>query len=134
LAGVHPQTFSAGEVHSLVRANLFAWGAVATAFCAIPSGLIFAAIPKFEALFVGFGADLPAVTEFLLHRPYLVWVFPFLALLLSCVALCAPVETATAWHRRTVAMFAVLCVLSMVAEGLAIAALYAPMFAMGAVV
>ena len=92
------------------------------------------AIPKFRALFVGFGADLPDGTGLLPDRPYLVWVFPVLALLLSCVALTAPAEKAIAWHRRMVAALAVLCVLPMVAQGLAVVALYAPIFFMGAVV
>jgi type II secretory pathway component PulF len=128
------QRYGAGEVHSLVRASLLRWGAVATAFCAIPSAAIFAAVPKFEALLVGFGADLPQSTQVFLDWPYLIWAFPALTFLLFCTALAMPAEMAVASHRRMVAAFAVLSVLSMVAEGLAAFALYAPFFFMGQVV
>lgn len=128
------RTFTISEVASLVRGNLFAWGAVATCFCAIPAALIFMAVPKFRSLFAGFGADLPAGTVFLLNWRYLLWVLPVLTVLLIGVAWAAPPEKAIASHRRTVQAVAVVCGLSMIVEGLAVVALYAPIFRLGAVV
>lgn len=126
--------FSTSEVASLVRGNLVSWGAVATCFCAIPATLIFVAVPRFGSLFAGFGADLPASTVFLLNWRYLLWILPVVTLLVIGVALTAPADRAIASHRRTVQTVAVLCGLSLVVEGLAVAALYAPIFRMGAVV
>jgi len=132
---VIPQrTFTTGEVFALVRGSLAAWGAAAIVFCAIPSALIFIAIPKFKALFAGFGADLPASTTFLLNWRYLIWILPVLTLVLLAVALAAPADKAIARHRSTAAAFAVLCGLSMLVQGLAVVALYAPIFRLGAVV
>jgi len=126
--------YSTSEVASLVRGNLTAWGVMAILFCVIPSSLIIAAIPKFRSLFSGFGADLPDTTMFLLNSQYLLWILPALALLLLVIALTTPPETAIAWHRRTVAAFAVLCCASLLVEALALVALYAPIFRLGAVI
>ena len=126
--------FSTSEVFPLVRGNLFAWGAVAIVFCAIPSALIFVAVPKFRALFAGFGADLPASTMFLLNWRYLIWVLPALAALLLGVSLTAPADKAIARHRGIAGAFAGLCGLSLIVQALALVALYAPIFRLGAVV
>jgi hypothetical protein len=69
-----------------------------------------------------------------LNWPYVVWVFPVATLLLYCVVLAAPADKAIAWHRRMIVAFAVLSILSLIVHGLAVAALYAPIFRMGAVV
>jgi hypothetical protein len=128
------RTYSTSEVASLVRRNLSAWGTVAIAFCTAPSALIFFAVPKFESLFNGFGAELPPATMFLLNWRYLLWILPALGLLLLGVALITPVEKAIDWNWRMVGAFAVLCCASMLVEGLALVALYAPIFRLGAVI
>ena len=128
------RVFTTSEVFSLVRSNLLAWGAVAIAFCALPAALIFVSVPKFRSLFAGFGADLPDSTLFLLNSRYLVWILPALALLLLVTALTAAAEKAIAWHPRVVGAFAALCVLSLILHALALVALYAPIFRLGAAV
>jgi hypothetical protein len=126
--------FSTGEVNSLVRGNLIAWGAVAVIFCVIPAALVYAAVPQFRTLYGGFGADLPDSTMFLLEWRILLWVTPALTLLLLGSALTTSPDKAIEWHRRVVAAFAVLCSFSMIVEGLAVIALYAPIFRLSAVV
>jgi type II secretory pathway component PulF len=107
---------------------------VAIVFCAVPSALIFFAVPRFHSLFNGFGADLPPATVFLLGWRYLVWILPALGLLLLGVTLITPAEKAIGRNGRMVAAFAVLCCTSMLVEALALVALYAPIFRLGAVI
>ena len=126
--------YSTGEVASLVRNNLSAWGVVAVLFCASPATLIMVAIPRFEALLKGFGAELPGATAFLLHWRFLLWIAPALALLLFGFALTTSPEKVIARHRTVVWAFAVLCCVSLVVTGLAVVALYAPIFRLGSVV
>ncbi len=128
------RTYSFGEVASLVRSNLYGWGVVASLFCIIPAAQVFSAIPEFTELFKGFGAELPAGTQFVINWPYLLWVLPTLAVLLFILALAASPEKAVARHRVIVAAFAVLCGASLIALGLVVRALYAPIFALGEVV
>ncbi len=128
------RTYSTEEVYSLVRGNLAAWAAVAIAFCTLPAATLYAAIPRFASTFKGFGADLPDGTMFLLHWPYLILIPSALVLLLTGYALTAPAQRAIAGHPRTVAAFAVLCCLSLIVQGLAVVALYLPVFRLGAVV
>ena len=126
--------FSTDEVYSLVRGNLFGWAAVAIVFCAFPAAMIFAAVPRFASLFRGIGADLPDGTMFLLRWPSVVWIPAALVLALTFHALTAPADRAIARHSRTVAVFAVLCCVSLVIQGLAVVALYLPFLRLGAVV
>jgi len=126
------RTYTTSEVASLVRSNLWAWGAAAILFCAIPSALIFVAIPKFESLFRGYGADLSGMTMFVLRWRYLVWVMPALVLVLLCVGLSRRTDQEIRSHRSTVAAIAIACCVSLLAQGLAVAALYAPILRMGA--
>ena len=126
--------FSISEVSSLVRGNLIAWGVVAVVFCVIPAALIYGAVPQFRSLFGGFGADLPASTMFLLEWRILLWIAPALVLLLLIASVMASPDKAIAWHRRVVTAFAFLCCFSMVVQGLAVVALYAPIFRLGAVI
>ena len=128
------RTFSTNEVSSLVRGNLIAWGSVAIVFCVVPAALLYGAVPQFLSLFGGFGADLPDSTMFLLEWRSLLWITPALALLLLGFALANSQDNAIAWHRRVVTAFALLCCCSMIVEALAVIALYAPIFRLGAVI
>jgi hypothetical protein len=128
------RTYTFGEVASLVRTNLYCWGAVVILFCTVPAYLLFAAVPKFESMFKGFGADLPDGTVFLLRWPLVLWIIPALAVLLLIASIVAPPEKAVARHKGIVGSFAVMCGLSLVVQGLAAAALYAPFFRLGAVI
>ena len=94
------RTFSTSEVSSLVRGNLIAWGSVAIVFCMVPAALVYVAVPKFQSLFGGFGADLPDSTMFLLEWRLLLWITPALALVLLGFALTNSQDNAIAWHRR----------------------------------
>jgi type II secretory pathway component PulF len=126
--------YTSGEVTSLVRANLYGWGIVATLVCLGPSLSVFNHVPEFVAMFKGFGAELPRDTQLLLNWPWLLWVLPAAAILLFVYSIAMPAENSIGSHRRIVWGFAALCVLSLVVVALAVRALYAPIFALGAVV
>ncbi len=128
------RTYTTTEVASIVRGNLLMWGATAIVFCAVPSALIFIAIPKFDSLFGGFGADLPATTTFLLEWRYLLWVMPVLVLALLGISLSRRADEAIRASRPTVAAIAVAACASLLAQGFAVVALYAPIFRLGAVI
>ena len=128
------RTYTTGEVGSLVRGNILAWGVTTIVFCAIPSALVFIAVPKFRELFRGFGADLPDMTQFLLDWRYLLWVLPVLAISQLIFGLAVPEDRAIAQHRGLVGAFAATCCASLLIQGLAVAALYAPIFRLGAVI
>ena len=128
------RTYTASEVASIVRNALLVWAATAIIFCVVPSALLFASVPRFEALFKGFGADLPAITAFILRWPYLLWVAPAAIALLLFVAMTRSAEQAIASHRLMIAAIAVTCCISMAVQGLAMAAMYAPILQLGAVV
>jgi len=131
---IEQRLFNASEISLLVRGNLIAWGVVAVLFCVIPSALIFLAVPKFDSLFSGFGADLPDGTMFLLRWRLLLLVLPTLAVLLLGLALNTAPDNPIKWHQRIVMAFAALCCSALIVEGLAVVALYAPIFRLGAVV
>jgi type II secretory pathway component PulF len=131
---MNERTYSFDEVTSLVRTNLLGWGVVATLFCIIRAALLYSAVPRFVDLFRGFGADLSAVTQFTIKHSYLLWAIPALSVLLLVLALVAPAERFVTRHRRFVVTFAALCGASLVVSGLAVGALYEPIFALGAVV
>ena len=126
--------YSASEVASLLRGSLTGWGLAALLFCALPSSYIFFAIPRFESLFKGFGADLPVVTMVLLHWRYILWVLPVLLLALIGAAYSRTPQRAIETHNLSVTVIGGVCCPSMLLQGAAIYALYAPIFRLGAVV
>ena len=128
------RTYTTDEVAALVRSNLFTWGITAFLFCAIPSGIILSATPHFESMFKGFGADLPAMTIFMMRWRYILLVLPAIVLVLICVAATRPPAEAIGSHRLTIIGAGIVCGVSLLVQGFAVAALYAPLAMLGSVV
>jgi hypothetical protein len=128
------RTYTTEEVAALVRSNLFVWGISAFLFCAVPSGIILSSIPHFESLFKGFGADLPTMTIFMIHWQYILLILPAILLVQICVAATRSPEEAISSHRLTIIAAGIVCGVSLAVQGFAVAALYAPLFMLGAVV
>jgi len=126
--------YSSSEVASLLRGSLIGWGVAAILFCAIPASYVFVAIPQFQSLFKGFGADLPGITTFFIHQRYVLWILPAILLLLIGFALSRAPKQAIETHRIFVAVIAAVCCLSVVLQSAAVYAMYAPIFKLGAVV
>jgi hypothetical protein len=120
-------------IESFMRTNLIAWGVVAMIICVVPAVMLFGVVPSFESLFKGLGADLPWNTQLLISHTWLLLVPPVAAVILVLVTV-FPAAGSVARQKKVIIALAVFSCLAIVVGSLAIEALYAPIFKLGAVV
>ena len=95
---------------------------------AIGFGLV---VPQFSRLFAGFGAELPALTEFVLHMRVPLWGLLILGFLVQLALLVHLLAARTLGARRRARLSAIVHI---AAQVVLTAAMYVPIFRLGAVV
>ncbi|WP_163834694.1 hypothetical protein [Spartinivicinus ruber] len=99
-------------------------------------GVIFV-IPQFQKVFAGFGADLPAITEFVLST-YRFYFLVFLVLLPICTLIYRKKLIYKGKEKRRknpmLAFSVLIFVLTLVINGFSMISMYIPIFSLGSVV
>ena len=114
---------------SLARSNIIGWGVLSVTIGVVVAAFVGRMAPELFGLFVGFGADVPASTRFVLGWWGLLWVMPVLALVVCVGALRRPDEPRL--PNPAIVALAALAALTIALGALAMFALYDPIFAMG---
>ena len=113
------------------------WVIILAIALTVISGLIYAAIyplvPNFRELLANFGADLPAITKFILNS-YMYYGLFFLVGLIPCIALCLNRNFLTGNEKKLFVIIAINFVLAFVVFGFVLVGMYLPIFQMGSVV
>ena len=91
------------------------------------------ALQSFRALFKAFGADIPAITKFVIDTGPVWWVFA-IASVSVFVWVAARAQPGVVEHRRMKLALRTVIAVTVLACGFAAIAIYSPIFKMGAVV